>query len=145
MADIVRGADAVWHGTLKEGNGQITTDSGTLNNTPFTFVSRFETGSGTNPEELIAAAHAGCYSMQLGSTLSNKGFSVQDIHTRADVTLSAPQPGGRRILKIVLTTRGKVTGIDNATFVEIAREAEQQCIIANALRAVPMELDAALE
>jgi osmotically inducible protein OsmC len=145
MAEIIRGASAQWNGTLKEGNGQLSTDSGVLKGIEYTFATRFENQPGTNPEELIGAAHAACYSMAFGNTLGGKGYKVNHIKTHAAVTLSGPQPGGRRVLKIVLTTRGNVEGIDNDTFKAIALEAEQGCPISNALRAVPIEVDAALE
>lgn len=145
MADIVRGASAVWNGNLKEGNGQVSTESKTLNDAPYTFVSRFETGPGTNPEELVGAAHAACYSMAFANTLAGKGYTVHYVKTQAAVTISPPRPGGRRLTQILLTIRGKVDGIDNATFVEVAKEAHAACPISNALSAVPIELDAALE
>jgi lipoyl-dependent peroxiredoxin len=145
MSEIHRGASAQWNGTLKEGNGQFSVDSGAIKDVAYTFATRFENAPGTNPEELIGAAHAACYSMAFGNTLGGKGFKVNHIRTHAAVTLSGPQPGGRRVLKIVLTTRGNVEGIDAATFAAVALEAEQACPISNALRSVPIEVDAALE
>jgi osmotically inducible protein OsmC len=146
MSEILRGASAQWEGDLRGGSGRLTSDSGVLNGTPYTFQMRFESAPGTNPEELVAAAHAGCYTMNLSGTLGRKGFKPVDIQTRAVVTLSGPREGGRRIIRIRLECRAKVEGgIDAATFAEIAKEAEATCPISNALRAVEtIELDAQL-
>jgi osmotically inducible protein OsmC len=144
MADIERTSEATWHGDLRGGNGQITSTSGILKNTQYSFGTRFEQGAGTNPEELLAAAHAACYSMALANHLSKKGFKVDHIHSRATCHLTPQQPAGFKITKIDLVTRGKVEGIDDATFKAEAKEAEAGCIVSNALRAITIELDAAL-
>ena len=144
MSDIVRHASAQWNGTIKEGSGTFGVGSGVIKEVPYTFAARFETAPGTNPEELIGAAHAACFTMNLTGTLGKHGFTAKTIDTTATVTLSGPQPGGRKITKILLTTRASVEGIDAAKFAEVATEAEQTCPISNALRAVTIELDAAL-
>lgn len=143
-ADIERHSEATWNGEVRGGNGQITSASGTLNDAPYSFVSRFEQGTGTNPEELIAAAHAACYSMAFAATLGRKGHSPQQITTRATISLT-PQTGGFKLTKVRLETRGRVEGLDEATFQEIAREAEAACPVSNALRNnLEIELDAKL-
>lgn len=141
---IHRKAEAVWNGTLREGNGTLSTDSGTLNNTPFTFVSRFEEGSTTNPEELLAAAHAGCFTMALGASLGRKGFTVHHVKSTATLEL-AQKDGAWSVTKISLVTRGKVDGIDADAFKQAAEETKKNCIVSRALAAVEMEVDAALE
>ncbi len=143
-ADIERHADATWNGEVRGGNGQITSASGTLDDAPYTFVSRFEQGTGTNPEELIAAAHAACYSMAFAATLGRKGHAPQQITTRATISLT-PQTSGFKITRMRLETRGRVEGLDEATFQEIAREAETTCPVSNVLRNnLEIELDAKL-
>jgi osmotically inducible protein OsmC len=144
MADQNRSATASWHGTLREGNGVIGTQSGTLHDTSYTFVSRFEDGKGTNPEELIAAAHAGCYSMALANGLSKKEYAVHHITTTATVHLTQ-SASGSAITKITLKVRGKVDEISADSFLTAAEETKNTCIVSKALSAVPMELDAALE
>jgi lipoyl-dependent peroxiredoxin len=144
MADIERSASAVWNGEVRGGNGQISSASGVLNDTSYSFATRFEQANGTNPEELIAAAHAACYSMAFAATLGRKGFKPQQIETRATCSLT-PQTAGFKISKMRLETRGQVEGIDEATFKHVAQEAEQSCPVSNALRgSVQIELDAAL-
>jgi lipoyl-dependent peroxiredoxin len=144
MADIERSASAVWNGEVRGGNGQISSTSGVLNDTSYSFATRFEQANGTNPEELIAAAHAACYSMAFAATLGRKGFKPQQIETRATCSLT-PQTAGFKISKMRLETRGQVEGIDEATFKQVAQEAEQSCPVSNALRgSVQIELDAAL-
>lgn len=144
MADIERASTAVWHGNLREGHGQLTSGTGTLTNTPYAFTSRFENGSGTNPEELLAAAHAGCFSMALAARLSRANFAVDHIETRAIVHLTPQQPSGFKITKIDLITRGKVDGIDAAKFTEEAEETKKTCIVSQALSAVETSLEATL-
>lgn len=144
MADILRSADAVWTGAVREGSGAIDTQSGILSQTPYAFKTRFENEPGTNPEELIAAAHAACYSMALAATLGRAGHAPQTIATHATATLVAQQ-GGFRITKMRLETVGTVPGIDDATFKQIAAEAEKTCPVSNALRGgLEIELDAKL-
>lgn len=144
MADIVRKASAVWNGTLREGNGTISTESGTLNNTPYTFVSRFESGAGTNPEELLAGALAGCFTMALANTLSRKEYTVHHVRTEATAYLSQME-GGRKITRFHLVTRGKVVDLSEADFKENAETTAKTCIVSQALAAVEITCDAALE
>jgi osmotically inducible protein OsmC len=144
MADIQRGAEATWEGEIKGGAGRISSGSGVLSDTPYSYATRFESAPGTNPEELIAAAHAACYSMAFAATLGRKGHKPERIHTTATCSLT-PQTGGFKISKVRLETRGSVEGMDEATFQEIAREAEAACPVSNALRGgVEIELDAKL-
>lgn len=144
MADIERKATGVWNGDLRSGNGKLTTGSSTLNDTQYNFNGRFAEGTGTNPEELLAASHAGCYSMALGNSLSSKGFKVNSIDTTATVVLTTGGAGGTAITKIKLHTKGQVEGIDDAAFQAAAEETKANCIISKALSAVPMELVAEL-
>jgi osmotically inducible protein OsmC len=146
MSDIQRTAEATWTGNLRGGEGKISSTSGVLRDVSYNFATRFEQAPGTNPEELIAAAHAACYSMAFAATLERKGHQPQSITTRATCTV-APQPtGGFKITKIKLETRGKVPGLDQTTFEQVAREAEQICPVSNALRGgVEIELDAKLD
>ena len=135
----VRSAQATWNGTLKEGNGTLKVGSGFFEG-PFTFASRFEEGKGTNPEELIGAAHAGCYSMFLSALLTNAGFKPTSINTTATVYLGA----GPTITKIELNTEADVPGLDEATFAEKAAAAKQGCPVSKALASVEIELTARL-
>jgi len=126
-------AEATWTGTLKEGSGRMTGASKHLDG-PFTYRSRFEgDAGGTNPEELIGAAHAGCFSMFLASLLSNAGFAPESIRTQAIVHLEA----GPTIAKIELTTEAKVPRIDEETFKEKVDAAKKGCPVSKALAAVP--------
>lgn len=146
MADINRTADAAWQGDIRGGKGTISTGSGALKNTSYSFSTRFEQEPGTNPEELIAAAHAACYTMNLSGTLGRKGYTPQNLETHATCTVAPKQGGGFQITRIQLETRAKVDGIDEDTFQQIAREAEQTCPVSNALRSVPeISLNAKLE
>lgn len=145
MAAIQRTAEATWNGDLKRGNGQITSKSGILSNTPYSFKTRFEQSPGTNPEELIAAAHAACYSMAFAHTLSEQGYQPQSVETQAVCTLEPQEAGGFKITKIKLETKGSVPGVDGATFEQIAQQAEAACPVSNALRGgVKIELSATL-
>jgi len=140
MAAILRTATGTWHGDLKSGKGSIDSTSGVLNATPFTFATRFENAKGTNPEELIAAAHAACFSMAFSNYLSTQGHVPDTIATQATITLE-----DGRIHKMHLETRGKVAGVDNATFKRLADEAEKKCPVSNLLRpGLTITLDAAL-
>ncbi|MCS6869846.1 MAG: OsmC family peroxiredoxin [Anaerolineae bacterium] len=144
MSDIERSATASWSGTLREGTGHISTQSGVLNNTPYTFVTRFEQAPGTNPEELIAAAEAACFTMNIAAVLGRREYRNVQVDTTATCVLSQVE-GGRKITKIKLVTRGKADGLDLATFTEIAEDAKKNCIISRALAGVDeFELDAAL-
>ena len=146
MAGIRRRAHAVWTGSLSDGKGRMETSSGALIEKPYSFHTRFENEPGTNPEELIAAAHAGCYSMAFSATLGDKGYTPERIETHATCTVTPKQGGGWAITGMHLKVRGKVPGLDNATFVEIAHEADKGCPVSNLLRCgLTIELDAALE
>src|SRR5437764_9643330 len=145
MADIERNAEATWTGEIRRGAGRISTGSGVLRDSPYSFATRFEQAPGTNPEELIAAAHAACYSMALAATLGRKGHQPQQVRTRAVCSLT-PQAGGYKITRLRLETRGQVAGLDEATFRQLAQEAEAACPVSNALRGnVQIELDATLD
>jgi osmotically inducible protein OsmC len=132
-------AEAVWAGTLKEGSGNVTVGSGTLNQ-PYTYAARFEGAKGINPEELIGAAHAGCYSMFLSALLTSAGLTPTKITTNAKVHLGA----GPAITKIELQCEASVPGLDEATFKEKAEAAKANCPVSKALSAVPIELQATL-
>lgn len=135
----VRSASAEWKGTLKEGAGVMRLGSGAYEG-PFTFASRFESGEGTNPEELIGAAHGGCFSMFLSALLSNKGFAPTTIRTTATVHLEA----GPTITLIELDTEAEVPGIDEATFQQLAEEAKAKCPVSKALAGPEIRLRARL-
>ncbi len=128
----VRKSTAEWRGTLKEGAGTMKLASG-LYEGPYTFSSRFEEAAGTNPEELVGAAHAGCFSMFLASLLSDKGFDPERISTSAAVRIGA----GPTIDRIVLETEAVVAGISEAEFQELAAQAKASCPVSKALAAVP--------
>ena len=132
---MIRKARAVWQGTGKDGNGRLTSDSGVLSNTPYTFKTRFENEPGTNPEELIAAAHAGCFSMALAFQLQTAGFQPTELATESAVSLVPQEGGGFRISKSALTLRADVPGIDRAKFEELARAAEKNCPVSKVLNA----------
>ncbi len=137
---IERTSTGVWHGDLRSGSGTISAPSGALDAAPFTFLTRFENGKGTNPEELIAAAHAACYSMAFSNYLSGKGHVPDEISTQATITLD-----GGTITTMHLVTRGKVPGLGEAEFMQLADEAEKQCPVSNLLRpGLSITLDAAL-
>ena len=141
MPAILRTATGTWHGNLKSGNGSIDAPaSGVLNNTPFTFATRFENAKGTNPEELIAAAHAACYSMAFSHYLSEQGHVPDTIVTKATISLT-----DGKIHAMHLETRGKVAGLDNDAFKRLADEAEKKCPVSNLLRpGLTITLDASL-
>lgn len=138
-----RYASAVWHGTLKEGKGTISTQSATLKDTQYSFAARFAEGAGTNPEELIAAAHAGCYTMALSSQLTQAGLAPDTIETKAVVTLDL-HGEGPAITKIHLTNTSKVPGIDKAKFDELANKAKVGCPVSKVLKGAEITLDATL-
>lgn len=143
MASIRRTASAHWQGTGKEGKGALTTQSGTLSETPYSFTARFGDGKGTNPEELIAAAHAGCFSMALAFQLSGAGHPPDDLRTEARLTMEQ-EGAGWKISAVALTLKGKVPGIDQATFRKLADEAKANCPVSKVLNAA-ISLDATLE
>jgi osmotically inducible protein OsmC len=137
-----RSASAVWHGSLKEGKGTISTQSTTLKDTQYSFAARFADGVGTNPEELIAAAHAGCFSMALSAQLTNAGFVPDSIETTAVLTLDLHE--APTITKIHLTTKAKIPNIDKAKFDELAGNAKTGCPVSKVLKAAEITLDATL-
>lgn len=138
-----RSASAVWHGTLKEGKGTISTQSGTLKDTQYSFAARFAEGVGTNPEELIAAAHAGCFTMALSAQLTTAGFTPDTIETSAVVTLDL-HGEAPTITKIRLTNKSKIPNIDKAKFDELAKKAKEGCPVSRVLKAAEITLDATL-
>ncbi len=141
---ISRHATAHWEGDLKSGKGKLgTPQSGLLADTPYGFNSRFGDTKGTNPEELIAAAHAGCFTMALSARLTEAGFPPTTIDTRADVDLS--MEGGPTLSAIRLVTRATVPGIEAAQFRALADDAKVNCPVSKALSAVPITLQADLE
>jgi lipoyl-dependent peroxiredoxin len=139
---MIRKANAVWRGTGRAGTGDLSTDSGVLANTPYSFKTRFENEKGTNPEELIAAAHAGCFTMALAFGLQGAGFTPTELRTEAAVTLE--QDGkGFRISRSALTLRAKVPDLDEAKFAELTKDAEKNCPVSKVLNA-EITLDAKL-
>ena len=138
----VRNADATWEGGLKGGKGKVKLGSGAYEGN-YSFLSRFEQGTGTNPEELIGAAHAGCYSMALSAMLERGGNPPTRVHTTAKVHIEKVGEGFK-ITKIQLQTEGTVPGIDEKTFKETAEKAKTGCPVSQALSATPIELDAKL-
>lgn len=137
-----RTASAVWLGELKQGKGALTTQSGALKETPYSFATRFESGVGTNPEELIAAAHAGCFTMALSAALGRAGFKPEKLSTAANLTLEQVQ-GDWTITAIQLALTGKVPGIAPEKFAEIAADAKANCPVSRVLNA-KITLDAKL-
>ena len=137
-----RTSSALWEGNLRDGSGTMKLGSGAFEGS-YSFVSRFESGAGTNPEELIAAAHAGCFSMALSNALSQAGFTPTSIATSASVHLDRVADGFG-ITKIDLDTVGTVPGIDDAKFQEIAAEAKAGCPVSKALAATEITLSARL-
>jgi osmotically inducible protein OsmC len=137
-----RHAEATWEGDLPSGKGHVKSNSGAVNH-PYSFKTRFENSPGTNPEELIGAAHAACYSMALSHMLTLGGNKPTRVHTVADVTLDKVGEAFK-ITKIVLTCDAIVPGIDDAKFQETAKAAKTGCPISQALSATPIELKATL-
>ena len=131
---MIRKATATWRGTGRDGTGDLTTDSAVLSTTPYSFKTRFETQPGTNPEELIAAAHAGCFTMALAFQLQSAGITPTELRTEAAVHLE-PEGQGFRISRSVLTLSAQVPGIDEAKFAELARGAEKNCPVSKVLNA----------
>jgi osmotically inducible protein OsmC len=136
----VRNASAEWRGSIKEGSGTVKLGSGAFEG-KYSFQTRFEDAPGTNPEELVGAAHAGCYSMALSGALGRAGFEPQRIATTAKVHLGKVDEGFA-ITRIDLTTEVQVAGIDEAKFQEVAHAAKEGCPISKALKAVEITLDA---
>ena len=141
---MARIATAEWKGNLQEGEGKLAVGSGSFEG-PYTYKSRFEEGSGTNPEELVGAAEAGCFTMALALGLTENGTPAESLRTEAKVNLRNID-GVPTIASIALTTRGRVEGVDEATFKELAAQMKEQCIISRALAGVnEITVDAALE
>lgn len=131
---MVRSASAVWHGNLTDGHGTISTESGVLQESQYSFKTRFADGKGTNPEELIAAAHSGCFSMAFGFALQNAGFTAEAINTTAKLTLDSVE-GGFAITKVHLEMDATVPNIENEKFQEIAAGAKANCPVSKVLNA----------
>ncbi|MGH1450794.1 MAG: OsmC family protein [Pseudomonadaceae bacterium] len=141
--DIRKTASAHWEGDLKQGKGNISTQSGALDAQPYGFNTRFEDGKGTNPEELIGAAHAGCFSMAFSMLLGEEGFTPDGIDTKATVTLEK-QDDGFAVTAVHLDMRARIPGIDQGKFEEVANKAKTGCPISKLLKA-DITLDAVLE
>ena len=139
----IRSATAVWKGSLTEGMGTLSSESGAIQEASYSFPSRFQEGEGTNPEELIAAAHAGCFSMALSHELAGAGMKPESVATKATVTLDQVE-GGFAITKIHLDVQAKVPGADKAKFDEIANAAKAGCPVSKVLNA-EITMTAALE
>lgn len=137
-----RSADATWDGNLPDGNGTMRMESGAYEGA-YSFRSRFEEGDGTNPEELIAAAHAGCFSMAFANVLDEEGYDPQSVNTTATVTLQMLEDGPA-ITQINLDTTARVSGIDEDTFQEIADAAKSGCPVSKALAGAEITVDATL-
>ena len=125
-----RNATAVWKGSVKEGKGTISTQSTVLNNTQYSFGSRFEEGVGTNPEELIAAAHSGCFTMQLSAFIGEAGFEIENIQTKCEIEMADVT-----IIGSHLTVEAKIHGISDETFQELITKAEKNCPISKLFNA----------
>ena len=134
MASILRHATAVWNGSGKEGKGAITTESGVLEAVSYSFSRRFGEEKGTNPEELIAAAHAGCFTMALAFQLSGAGHEPERLETRADVSITQ-ENGGWKIDAVMLQVKAKVAEMDAAKFQETAEKAKAGCPVSKLLNA----------
>jgi|SRR5690554_850894 osmotically inducible protein OsmC len=139
----VRKGSAQWSGDLKTGKGTLSSETKVLDNIPYDAASRFETGDTTNPEELLGAAHAACYSMALANNLAKEGYKVNSIKTVDDVHLNRTD-AGPTITKIVIHTEAQIDGIDEAAFMKFAEATKTGCPVSRALKAVEMELNAKL-
>jgi osmotically inducible protein OsmC len=139
---VIRKAKAAWFGTGRGGTGELSTDSGVLANTPYSFRTRFEAEKGTNPEELIAAAHAGCFTMAFAFRLQAAGYTPTELRTEAAVTLEQDKEGFR-ISRSALTLRASVASLDQDTFARLALDAEKNCPVSRVLSA-EITLDAKL-
>ena len=131
---MVRKASAVWKGSLKEGKGVVSTDSGVLSNTQYSFSTRFEDGRGTNPEELIAAAHAGCFAMALSGQLGNAGMTAESLEVTAAITLEKTD-AGFTVTKSQLDLTARIPGADQAAFDKATEAAKAGCPISRLLKA----------
>ena len=136
---LVRKGNAEWNGDLKAGKGTVSVQSGAFSNTQYSYRSRFEEGTGTNPEELIGAAHAGCYSMALSNALSEAGHVPDSIKTTANVKME-----GLKITEVLLQTEGSVPGLSQDEFQTYADDAKKNCPVSQALAALDIKLEAKL-
>ncbi|MCO6419953.1 OsmC family protein [Siccirubricoccus sp. KC 17139] len=143
MASIKRSATAHWAGTGKDGKGALTTQSGTLKETPYSFTARFGDGQGTNPEELIAAAHAGCFTMALAFKLQGAGLTPESLATEARLTMEQ-EAGGWKIAAVALSLTAEVPGVSPEQFQALAADAKATCPVSRVLNA-EITLDAKLE
>ena len=134
MASIHRSASAAWQGSGKEGTGSLTSQSGTLKQTPYGFNARFGDGQGTNPEELIAAAHAGCFTMALAFKLQGAGHTAESLHTEAKLAMEQ-EAGGWKIASVALTLKAKVPGLSDNEFQKLAADAKETCPVSRVLNA----------
>lgn len=140
--DIERKASAVWQGTLKEGSGKISVSSGYVKDLPYTWASRFASDKGTNPEELLGAAHAACFAMNLSTLLTQKDYNIRSINVEAAVYITSTAP--RSITHIKLTVHAKIDEMEADMFQTQAEEAKRNCPLSKALASVPIELEAHL-
>ena len=131
---MVRKASAVWKGSLKEGKGTISSESGVLSNSPYSFSTRFENAKGTNPEELIAAAHAGCFTMALSAQLGTAGITPESLETTASLTLDKLDAGWT-ITKVHLDVAARIPGVDKGAFDKAAENAKAGCPVSRLLKA----------
>ncbi len=139
-----RKATAIWRGGLKDGHGTISTESGVLSDTQYSFATRFENGIGTNPEELIAAAHAGCFSMALSGELQKAGLTVESIKTTAAVTIEK-EGAGFTISSIHLNVAANIPGADAKVFNEAATSAKENCPVSKLVKGAKITMEATLE
>lgn len=140
----VRKASAEWQGDLRSGKGTISTETGVIKNTPYNFTSRFESGNQTNPEEILGAAHAACYSMALANGLASAGFKVNSVITEDKVHIEKLE-SGFTITKIEVHTEASVNGIDDTAFQKFAEDTKKGCPVSKALASVDMTLSAHLK
>ena len=140
---VTKTGSAKWQGNIREGTGEVSTQSGVLSNQPYSFATRFEDKAGTNPEELIGAAHAGCFTMALSLILSEAKLTATEMSTSAKVTLEQVD-GGFAITAVHLTLKAKIPGADQKTFEELAGKAKAGCPVSKVLKA-NITLDALLE
>jgi lipoyl-dependent peroxiredoxin len=131
---MIRKAKAVWRGTGRDGGGKVSTESGVLKETPYSFRTRFESEKGTNPEELIAAAHAGCFSMTVAFVLQSAGYAPTELDVEAAVTIE-PEGEGFKIGRSALTLRAQVPGLEQAAFAQMVTGAEKNCPVSKVLNA----------
>ena len=140
----IRKASAEWRGDLRSGKGTISTETGVIKNTPYNFTSRFESGSQTNPEEILGASHAACYSMALANGLATAGFKVNSVVTEDKVHIEKLE-SGFTITKIEVHTEASVDGIDDTAFQKFAEDTKKGCPVSKALASVDMILSAKLK